>query len=153
MKRTAIKRHTPMPRPRRWGIKPGKPKRLSRVGADPAYLAFVRTLECCAKGWGRCEGVIEANHARKGVGMGRKAPDRETFPLCHKHHAEWHDANGTFKGWLREQRRTFERFCIWDIALLATPDNRAHAYALEALGLGRWADGAWIPGPTAGGVA
>ncbi|HET6788024.1 MAG TPA: hypothetical protein VFH49_08695 [Aquabacterium sp.] len=46
---------------------------------SPAYLRAVASLPCCA-----CEreGASQAAHINRGKGMGLKAPDNHTFPLC-----------------------------------------------------------------------
>ncbi len=49
---------------------------------DKVYLAFIRKLPCVICG---CRYGIEAHHA--GIhGLGQKACDRSTIPLCPKHH-------------------------------------------------------------------
>ncbi len=34
-----------------------------------------------------------------------KCPDAATMPMCSRHHREWTDHTGVFKGWMKEQRR------------------------------------------------
>jgi hypothetical protein len=48
---------------------------------DKDHLARVRALGCCI-----CSGSASAHHIRTGQGMGQKASDYETIPLCHYHH-------------------------------------------------------------------
>lgn len=88
---------------------------------DAARLAFLRTLPCAVfthpkdtgiggVGWAtehRCDGSVEAHH-RTGSGLALKAPDDEAFPLCRRHHREFHDASGLFAGWSREERKTWQ---------------------------------------------
>lgn len=77
-------KRTPMPpkreKPRRVGPKTPriKPKRLH----DPAWLARVASLPCCACG----ASPVEVHHIRSGYGMGQRASDHETIPLCPWHH-------------------------------------------------------------------
>lgn len=40
--------------------------------------------------------------------MGTKNPDTATMPLCTRHHREFHDLNGYFKGWVKEQLREWQ---------------------------------------------
>jgi hypothetical protein len=53
-----------------------------------------------------CEGDVVAHHA------GPKSNDSTAVPLCHKHHQQWHDANGVFKGWIKQLRRTWAAMAI-----------------------------------------
>lgn len=57
-----------------------------------------------------CWGPTEANHATYGVrGKGQKADNSLLFPLCLKHHTDWHDGKGYFWGWPKAVRVVFER--------------------------------------------
>lgn len=78
MKRSPInpKRATP----RRKG-KPAPRIKSGRV-EDPAYLAKVASLPCCVCG----AQPVEVHHIRTGCGMGQKAGDDQTIPLCPWHH-------------------------------------------------------------------
>lgn len=81
-------------------------RRKERGDADnEEYLEFVRSLPCCApnKEEHPCFGRIEAHH-RTGAGMGKKARDDETMPLCSLHHSDLHEFTGTFSGWPRDHR-------------------------------------------------
>lgn len=142
------------------------PRRLSRAGADPAFLAFVREMPCSAMllaepgrdglpGPHRCRGRIEANHDTQNRGVGQKAPDRRAFPLCSKAHRDWHALRGPFAGWSKAERRAWEDGCVEAMQRAATPgaDRRDDALALQSLDLGRVVDEgggrwSWIPGPT-----
>lgn len=44
-----------------------------------------------------------------GGGMGLKTNDRSTMPLCVKDHSDFHRLSGRFKGWTKEQVRTWQR--------------------------------------------
>ena len=67
----------------------------SRKGDDKvrikAHLEYVRGFKCAVEGEG-CGGKIEAAHVEgSGTGgMGRKADDVYTIPLCSFHHARRH---------------------------------------------------------------
>ena len=112
--RTPLKRKTPL---RRTGpIKARKPRRLSRPGSDPAYLAWVRTLPCyVASTWqevGRCFPPVHAHHA---IHRSQGGKDDVAVPLCQAHHDLWHRHNGPFRGLSR-----LERFAWAQQAITAT---------------------------------
>ena len=46
---------------------------------DPGYLRLVASLPCV---WCGRQGPSQAAHANRGKGMGIKASDAQTFPLC-----------------------------------------------------------------------
>lgn len=106
-----------------------KRPRRSRGDADnPEYLAFVRTLPCCAPDcFGQFEirnhdGTawklkIEAHHLT-GAGMGRKARDDETMPLCTAHHRELHEFMGPFLEWTRDERQQWQLRQIEEVRAL-----------------------------------
>ena len=49
---------------------------------DRKYLAFIRSHPCCV-----CRSWIRVEAAHVGPrGMGQKSDDRQTIPLCRKHH-------------------------------------------------------------------
>lgn len=107
MKRsTPLQRRTRM-RARCWLTRRWIPrtKRRARAGEDPAYLARVRLLVCVARYLSACHGRIEAHHAGRRPGIGRKAHDHTAVPLCSAHHTDWHQAAGAFRGWQRDRRR------------------------------------------------
>lgn len=53
----------------------------------------------------------EAHH-RTGAGMGLKHNDRDTMSLCFKDHRDLHALAGRFKGWTKEQVRTWQQRMI-----------------------------------------
>lgn len=88
------------------------PRRVTRPGpgSDPAHLAKVRKLPCCAPRANfigpeelYCKGDVVAHHA------GPKNNDSTAVPLCWRHHNDWHsiNGNGVFKGWSKESRRAW----------------------------------------------
>lgn len=88
------------------------PRRSSRI-RDASFMGFVHTLPCCAAGIGGhvCTGRIEAHHM--GVrGIGQKADDTTCVPLCTGAHRAWHDCNGPFAGWARDERHVFAELTI-----------------------------------------
>ncbi len=124
MKRTPLKRRTAL-RPKHWGIRYKRPRRLSGPHADPARMGFVATLPCVGMRvfpspragmflahW--CMGRIEVCHeGRTGKGMGTRCPDSETIPMCTSLHRQWTEHRGWFAGWTKEQR------CEWADARIA----------------------------------
>lgn len=102
-----LRRRTPLVARRPMRRRP----RRARPGDDPAYLALVRTLPCCARHLGTpCRGIMHAHHAGEEKGVGMKPPDRTAIPMCSGHHlGEWHDdaGRGAFRGWTQAQRRAW----------------------------------------------
>ena len=61
-----------------------------KIGKNPAYLAFIRTLPCEVCG----AYPVEAAHVGAGPrGFSAKCPDNETIPLCARHHRTGKDAH------------------------------------------------------------
>lgn len=106
MKRTPLKRKTPMRRTRLQQKPPRK--RSSAEGGDEVYLDWIRSLPCCV-----C-GVRTSSHAHHstGAGMALKAPDREAMPLCPRCHRDFHDGKGFSDGWRREQRALWQELQV-----------------------------------------
>ena len=70
---------------------------------DPAYLSWVRRQPCYV-----CGSTPSEAHHRTGAGMGRKASDHDTMPLCTRHHREFHDLSGHFRGWRKMRIREWQ---------------------------------------------
>lgn len=84
---------------------PAKAKRATpRRGPErnPAYLAWIRTLPCCACG---VEGRSEAAHVGADGGVSMKASDLSCIPLCADCHTQRADSYHRIAG----GRRGFER--------------------------------------------
>lgn len=115
IRRTPLKRSAP-PRKKRKGQ-----RRSSRV-RDEAWLAEVRRLPCAAVSDScgtHCLGAVEADHA--GLrGLGQKCSDRETIPLCRRHHQERTDGNGYFKRWGAARMRRWLDIRIAETAATVT---------------------------------
>lgn len=80
-------------------------KKARRTGRklNPTFLAFVRTLRCCAHLLSPCFGRVEADH----VGWrptGRKCDDVEAIPMCARHHDQRTDSQGPWKCMSPDQR-------------------------------------------------
>lgn len=60
---------------------------------DPAYIEYIRSIPCIVCLLKGLESASEDHHVNeKGKGsMGSKTDDRRAIPLCHPHHAEFHD--------------------------------------------------------------
>lgn len=114
MKRTQLRRKTPL-RTRR-PMRKRSPKR--RDVGDQAHLEAVRQLPCCARTLTACQGTIAPHHDTAARGLGQKASDLRTLPLCFGHHRAFHDATGPFRGWTRDQRRTWQQERIDETLLL-----------------------------------
>src|SRR5438270_12171018 len=80
---------------------------------DRKYLAFIRSHPCCVcKSWIR----VEAAHTGP-RGMGQKSDDRQTIPLCSKHHRD------SKLSYHRMGRGSFERHYMLDIGSLVEQLN------------------------------
>lgn len=96
----------------------------ARADAEPARLAWLRTLVCCAPGCDGTCGPVEAHHhCLYGAGMARKAPDAKAMPLGRDHHRALHERRGPFAGMSRDDLRA------WQDEQVAIYQAR---YALEA---------------------
>lgn len=98
-----------------------------------AYLAYVRSHPCCACG---SPPISEAHHFMQGSGgMGVKADDTYTAPLCRTCHNDWHtqaffacfDDRLTGEGWRSVEAKEF-----------AHVNSLALMYKAEAWLLGQW---------------
>lgn len=56
----------------------------------------------------KCDGPVEAHHHTGHRGMSQKNDDEKTFPLCHRHHMDFHDARGMFRPWSKDARRMWQ---------------------------------------------
>lgn len=133
MKRSAIKRVREGTLKRVSGLARKAVRRKARKSRgdadDPKYLALVRRLPCCAPGYcGYCRPIrafpIEAHHLT-GAGMGRKADDRDTMPLCSHHHRALHNFDGPFAGWPRERRMQ------WQLAMIEETREKVRKLSQE----------------------
>lgn len=132
MKRTELKRKTPLKAKKRLESKPQlvtRKKKLERgssllrktplkakrrrpkPGDDPKYKAWIKTQPCVVGGK-RC-GKVHPHHMINGDGDARKgmaqtAPDRFLLPLCSRHHRNFHDGKGFCQGWDEARRKTFQ---------------------------------------------
>jgi len=83
----------------------------SRRERDFGYMADVKQLRCLMAGNGRCEGVVEADHAGDRAGF-RRAADDTCIPLCTRHHRDRHEATGPFAVMTQEERREWRADAI-----------------------------------------
>ena len=70
-----------------------RPRKVRR-NEDPAYLDWIRTLPCviCLRDYPIQLGATEAAHIGQ-RGFAQKSSDRETIPLCGRHHRWGKDAH------------------------------------------------------------
>ena len=58
------------------------------------HLSFIHEHECCLSSFGGCDGPLHAHHLLRPWsgkrGMGMKAGDENTIPLCMGHHGALH---------------------------------------------------------------
>lgn len=87
---------------------PIRRKPTKRPEGNPEHMDRVRRLPCAAKHLGACFGPIHAHHVTYGRGLGQKAKDEDTIPLCSGHHGDFHDARGAFTDMTRERRREWQ---------------------------------------------
>lgn len=100
MKRTPLKRKTPMPRASKPIARSSKRLRAVRRkkteharpvvddGFGDRYLHFVAAHPCCMAHVGGCWGDVVAHHHRQGVHC---RDHQRAVPLCYQHHAvDWH---------------------------------------------------------------
>jgi len=113
--RKPLERRTPLRRGKRLKPRRSTPRRSGRV-RDERYLEWIRSRPCIVPtrfpaGWPTaCDGVTEAHHCGPRA-MGRKASDRDTVPVCTRHHFEYHACAGTFR-MNKETRRVWARLAI-----------------------------------------
>lgn len=108
-------RRTPLKRKTRLRSR-SKTSAHARRPRDFAYMRFVATQACIARllvsGGINCAGRIEVNHVGGRYG---KDADRNTVPMCTKHHEDWTGrvgGGGLFAGWSIERRREWGRQAI-----------------------------------------
>lgn len=107
---------------RSW-IRRRRPRRLSKAGSDPKYLAWLHTQPCVGKRFtgGRgslghwCATDVQASHLRHHTGLGLKEPDRNAVTMCRDLHEQWEQHKGWFAGW-----SNLERFAWFTRAIAET---------------------------------
>ena len=56
-----------------------------------------------------CWGPVDPHHPKHGrVGAHLKPADSTAFPLCRRHHTEFHSLQGYFFGWCRERLKEWQ---------------------------------------------
>jgi len=111
-----MKRGKPLARRTRLSPRRKTPRKSARVH-DEAYMGRVRGMNCLLRfdpcllpsaQWPDrpCSGPTHAHHM--GVrGFGQKCSDTETVPFCERHHRDWHDCTGPFRGMSKEWRQDY----------------------------------------------
>lgn len=76
------------------------------AGEDPKHLERLRAMPCAL-----CDapGPSDAHHATFNRGLSQRGHDHEAFPLCHRHHMDFHNASGAFKEMTHEERDQWQR--------------------------------------------
>lgn len=82
-----------------------------------AYRRFVASHPCFVCG---LAGSSQCCHANEGKGMAIKVCDRNSFPLCFKHHADLDNS----RGMTREDRRELERGYVARMQAIARAAGR-----------------------------
>ena len=59
-----------------------------------------------------CYGPTVAHHHTHGRGIGQKVNDERTFPLCDRHHKDFHDARGLFREMNKAARRAWQDMMV-----------------------------------------
>jgi hypothetical protein len=107
---------------RRSYIRRKSPRRISKqTPEEKAYQEWIHEQECVGVRsfstveYGRrqtshvCQGRIEQSHDRNMTGMGLKAPERDSVPMCSELHRQWTDHSGLFSQWEKPYRRLWMR--------------------------------------------
>ncbi len=126
--------------PKRTGNRSSRSSKYARRTRDLVYMTWVRTLPCfMTTPAGRvrpaeagpvtsCWGPVEADHQGDRPGLGQKAPDDTTVPMCQRHHDERGNLHGSFKGWQAPQMKTFRHLAVsaTQALRLRAVDARSH---------------------------
>ncbi len=96
---------------------------------DKKWLEFIRSLPCAMC---LAPPPSDAHHSTSHPrGMGLKSGDECTYPLCRGPegcHMAFHDKKGRFKGWGKEERRSWERVMVD----LYAPGGHVHSAQKES---------------------
>ena len=100
-------------------------------------MAWLHSLACVGRlafpGQHTCEDTqdwnpIEQSHERNMTGLGLKAPDLRSVPMCRSLHGQWEQHRGRFRDWTKDTRRVFmdkwigATNAVW---FALTPEQRA----------------------------
>ncbi len=142
MKRTMLKRRTPMHANHAGSRKHPSPTKYKSRERDTEYMLFVKTMPCMvyqldaiqcmsvAKQDGgpslvtKCSGDVEADHKSSGA-LSHKSKDNTVIPLCQLHHRERTDHTGSFKHYKQADMRAFV------VAAIQMTQNLARRYGME----------------------
>jgi hypothetical protein len=122
MKRSPLRRRTPLKTGRPMARSPIKRGRPVLEHGDSRYRAWVQRQPCCAPGCTQPAPSQAHHHNLMGAGVARKAHDRYAMPLCVEHHVfGLHALAGPFKGWTRAQLKLWQdEQCVRFQAIYAT---------------------------------
>lgn len=89
---------------------------------DPTYLQWLRASRCACQ---PCVSPAEPHHSTNGStvalresssgkqiggrrGKGQRCNDDQAFPLCARHHRQFHDLSGPFRDWTKQLIRAWQ---------------------------------------------
>jgi hypothetical protein len=92
------------------------------AGESPHYVAWVLAQPCALQ---PCVAATECHHSTNAStlgageepsgkrlggrrGKGQRGHDDQSFPLCFRHHKQFHDGSGPFAGWDKQERRAWQ---------------------------------------------
>lgn len=78
------------------------------AGEDPDRVHFLHSQACACHPCPAPPREIEVNHPTYGRGLSQRGNDKDSFPMCGKHHRQFHAGKGYFEGWSREKRRAWQ---------------------------------------------
>ena len=85
-------------------------KKYRRRERDLEYMGAVRRLPCAVRTYilhpTPCSGRVQVDHAGE-HGLGQKSDDKDTLPLCERHHRNRTDYTGPFKDWDGKRMRAW----------------------------------------------
>ena len=92
------------------------------AGEDEAYRKAVSRLKCAKCGM---PGPSQVHHMT-GAGMGLRAHDHKSMPLCAQCHIDLHGLCGQFKGYTKESLTTWQQLavsCTWSLVRIQQIDD------------------------------
>lgn len=94
-------------------IKRKAARRIARETADDKrWKQWIHTRPCVgilafSYTHHRCSGEVQQSHERSMTGLGLKAPNRRSVPMCSDLHRQWETHAGVFTGKTKEQRKAW----------------------------------------------
>jgi hypothetical protein len=103
---------------------------------DPDRVHWLHSQACACHPCAASPREIEVNHPTNGRGLGQRGSDVNAFPMCGKHHRQFHAGKLFFDGWTRQERAAWQAEqarkyqALYDAALargevkLSNPDDK-----------------------------